>query len=416
MGFLYQLGNMSIPVLEQQCEWFRSEKPKSPRSDNLLYLSITRSPDAVKTALSFALNCNLKGGLQWDNIDRLIHALKRANEKTASDYDANAPVYNKETCVDFHHLLLGLLLAHRQSLIARRELADAEKKVKQKSKQTKRAKELRNKLGDTATAGNVTEVEGSLYSDENYGRINADIWNYSDLLWRVVSSQAYHDHLEVIKPLIRKPVEHLKGTYSKWFRDAGLEVMTEEKNREEVGNGQEAKGTELLCEDEFGNSDDVRSGFDSFKQWMSLHVGYFEALRILSLKTKNRIETSFIASNPRHNSAGRPLNWHNEIRKLCDDSVPQRLTDSQANKAIEILQDFIDSNLPNSGPLLVHFGKSPTNDEQDSRLKPGEVRFIGHDHCEAQLAACLKYPDKAAPMDPSLQEKVYFDFIDVNHF
>jgi len=291
MGFLYQLGNVSIPVLEQQCEWFRSEKPKSPRSDSLLYLSITRSPDAVKTALSFALNCNLKGGLQWDNIDRLIHALKRANEKTASDYDANAPVYNKETCVDFHHLLLGLLLAHRQSLIARRGLADGEKK----SKQTKRATELRNKLGDTATAGNVTEVEGSLYSDENYGRINADVWNYSDLLWRVVSSQAYHDHLEVIKPLIHKPVEHLKGTYSKWFRDAGLEVMTEERNREEVGNGQEAKGTELLCEDEFGNSDDVRSGFDSFKQWMSLHVSYFEALRILSL---NRNVFHCIKSSP----------------------------------------------------------------------------------------------------------------------
>lgn len=409
MGFLYQLGNVSIPVLQQQCEWFRLEKPKSPWSDNELYLSITRSPDAIKTALSFARNCNLK---QCDNIDRLVHALQRANEKTASDYDANAPVYNEETCEDFHHLLLGLLLAHRQSLIARRELADAEKKVKQKSKQKKRAKELRNKLGDKATAGNVTEV-GSLYSDNNYGRINADIWNYSDLLWRVVLSQAYHDHLEVIKPLIHRPLERLKGTYSKWFSDAGLEAMAE-KNRGEVGNGQEAKGVELPSEDEFGNSDDARSGFDSFKQWMSLHVSYFEALRILSLKTKNGLKTSFIVSNPRHNSASRPLNWHNAVRKLGDDGVPQRLTDSQANKAIEMIQDVIDSNLPNSEPLLVHFGKSPTNDEKDSRLKPGEVRFIGRDHCEAQAAACSKYPDKAAPMDPSLQGKVYFDFIDVN--
>jgi len=157
-------------------------------------------------------------------------------------------------------------------------------------------------------------------------------------------------------------------------------------------------------------SEDVCSGFDSFKQWMNVHVSYFEALRILSLKTRNRIETSLILSNPHNNSAGGPLNWHRVIRNLCY-CVPKPLSVAEANRAIVRLQEFLDSNSPQSGPLLVHFGKSPTNGEVNGALKPGEVKFIGRDHCEGVAGACSHYPEMAAPTDLSLQEKVYYTLI-----
>lgn len=87
-GFIYYLGDVSIPLLQQQCEWLMAEeKPKSSWPDRRLYLSITCSPDAIKAAMSFTCDCNLKEGfkLRGDNIDNLTKALRRVNDKTASD-------------------------------------------------------------------------------------------------------------------------------------------------------------------------------------------------------------------------------------------------------------------------------------------------------------------------------------------
>ena len=87
-GFIYYLGDVSIPLLQQQCEWLMAEeKPKSSWPDRRLYLSITCSPDAIKAAMSFTCDCNLKEGfkLRGDNINNLTKALRRVNDKTASD-------------------------------------------------------------------------------------------------------------------------------------------------------------------------------------------------------------------------------------------------------------------------------------------------------------------------------------------
>jgi len=88
--FIYHLGDASTTLLQEQCEWFRSENPKSFRPDNSLYLSIMGSMDEIKAALSFTRKCNLKGGMKCDNIDRLVRALKKANEETEHGYDPNS--------------------------------------------------------------------------------------------------------------------------------------------------------------------------------------------------------------------------------------------------------------------------------------------------------------------------------------
>jgi hypothetical protein len=428
-GFIYNLGHLSIPLLQQRCEWFREEKPRSLRSDKSLYLSLTRSPEEIKAAMSFTRHC--QEGLRGDDIAKLVKALRRANDKSASDYDPNAPVYNKETCVELHRLVVALLLGHRQALIERRKLAEAERE-KSGSKQKKGKGGNAPGPGDTVTAGNVTEVEASLDAKlkaeakaelvKDRGLINANIWSYSYLLWRVASSQAYRDHLEVIKPMLHKPSEDLKRSYSGWIRNAGSE---DEKNKEanggeKDGNEQEdeAKGPgsqDEEQEDELGQWEDTRSGYESFNQWMGLHFCHFQALHILSLKSENQIETSYLVAKPLCNSEDGPLNWHDAIRKLsaCP-TAPHYLDISQVTKTIKVLQDFIDSNCSSSERLLPHFGKSSR--KQEVTLKPGEVRFIGRCHCEALAAACSKYPDKAAPMDSFLQGKVHFDSIDVYDF
>ena len=138
----------------------------------------------------------------------------------------------------------------------------------------------------------------------------------------------------------------------------GLDTMAEKNN------GNNTEDVELQAVDELGNpgASDVRSGLDAFKQWMSLYVSYFESLRILSLKTRNQLKTSLIVSNPHHNCVSHPLNWHDAIRKFYDDRPPQCLTTHQADKAIQLLQSFINANLPQSRPLLVHFGKYSTEE------------------------------------------------------
>ncbi len=109
-GFIFHLADVSIPLLERQCALFREKNPKSSRPDKSLYLSLLRSADEIKAAISVIRGC--KEGLQGNNVDNLFDALRRANDAEATDYDANAPVYNRNTCVEFQRLLVTLLLGH----------------------------------------------------------------------------------------------------------------------------------------------------------------------------------------------------------------------------------------------------------------------------------------------------------------
>ena len=79
-------------------------------------------------------------------------------------------------------LLVALLLVHRRTLIARRELLEADQRAeKSESKQKK-------KLGDTATVGDVVETHlDATETPKAVGDVNMNIWSYNDLLWRVVA-------------------------------------------------------------------------------------------------------------------------------------------------------------------------------------------------------------------------------------
>ena len=89
----------------------------------------------------------------------------------------------------------------------------------------------------------------------------------------------------MIKPLIHKPSEELRATYSEWIKDTGLEGGEwEETNavedaldaQEPVPNNPRLEGDD---EDEFAESDDGRSSFEAFKQWMGLRVKPFAPCR-----------------------------------------------------------------------------------------------------------------------------------------
>ncbi len=272
-----------------------------------------------------------------------------------------------------------------RSLIARRRLLVVAERAE---KETAKSQSKKKKLEEMATLGDV----------------NMNIWSYNDLLWRVVSSQAYRDHLEVIKPLIHKPSEELQTTYSKWIGDTGLEdggeLGVEETNAAEgaLVAQEPVAGLEADEENESEESGDGRSSLEAFSQWMSLHVSHFQALRTLSRESKTPIATFHMIAHPPRNLEHTPLNWHRVIRNLCASSA-KRPGIVHADKAIEILQNFIDSS---PDRLVTHFGKF------SSELKPGEVKFIGRYHCAAVAAACSAYPVTEVPTDWPLQAKVYF--------
>jgi hypothetical protein len=383
------------------------------------------------------------------DLSKLLAALEAVQ---AEGSKSRRSAYNEETCIEFHCLLLGLIVGYGSALKQYSEAHDAEEQALQ-SKKIQGEEEAKAK-----------KQAGSL------------VWQYGAYLWAVTSSRMFVHHLQVLDRTefsggrwIFSGHSHLVDFACPELRDGTAQDVGDkvpsggrsggegegksngdEGERERGGDGR-IGGQDLAAELLIGlDEEDVEEQqglilglttslrgrpFTSFmfKHWTRTITSHFAALHLLRLEVaKNNcqnIGVKLIHVNDRDVRDPFPeLSWHEIIRNLCNLS-PQpasiadpwthmtSFTKEQAENAIDALQEFIDRN-PHNLRLISAFGRTQksnepsahTSDETklehqavpqtDNETKPptvavGNVLWTGKPHCEAITVALLRFIDEA---------------------
>ena len=247
-------------------------------------------------------------------LPELRAALEVANN---SGYDPTVPVYNENTCVEFHCLLVALFWGYGRALTSLYKATKAQRQVEhdlQHLQGKKQKKEAKAKAGAEAEA----EREAANYK--------AEVWTYARLLWRVTSSQMFKDHLEILGHM--KTFTSPEASNASFYLaevnfdmaapDPCLDVGPEEEDVEE----EMRTGTTTLSADSTTvNPPTPIPASELFKNWTYLNTSHFAALRLLVVAVNNNpnqaVQTSVIVSNHRGGHKYPAMDWHDIIYSLC---------------------------------------------------------------------------------------------------
>jgi hypothetical protein len=394
-GFIYAYAILPPEQLVAQCKVFMENRKGEDcvRTDRSLYQELCRKTDeGIRDVLDNYRSCNDDRVEVKDNIKNLKHALQVANDRTASGeaYDPNAPVYNEKTCVEFHHLLIGVLLGYGKALYRRLETSKAERERKDDEPQT-----------------------ALLAKSQKAKRY---VWTYCQLLWRIVSSQLFSDHMEALKmprvDVMHNPERKHSDFYSGWVNYEGSGVRKAGLTLDDDDDDDESDLEEELDREEDDDPTLQTKHAKAFTSLMHLNISHFTALNVLAAGAKNvdNVAISLIVvSQDRYRE--RVLDWHSTIKNL----PPSKNFD--ADSAIALLQSHLD-NRDSCHRIVQYFGKTPVPTEEitsDSRpsqpkklehLNPGQLAFSGNHHCEAIFATLFKYVDSIAGIEKSILDLI----------
>ena len=427
-GFIYNLGHLRHSELLAQCNESIDDIQlgmDTQRTDESLATALRRlEPTARKEIMeNYRISCRNSGlVLPKEDFATLLEALNdsmpqgaraKMNTKAAAEAGLKAEVkpdaevgtsvprrqsvpYNDQTCVEFHHLFVSLLLGYGRALF-------------------RRAIEDRKPVADNKPM--------------------VDVWNYAHLLWRVVSSQMFACHMEVLKrggwlsglpraelsPLYKQfvqyeavPISHGLDAQSGKVedgKDATVEgvgvkekgaAMTREHKGDEDDDDDDVDVAELLKEE--SPRDNLRT-FHIFKNWIRLNISHFVSLRILSFgggKSYPKVDISLIVVN-QDRQERKVLDWAHIIKDL-DNSAPVSCgatSSLDAEFLINSLQKRIDEccHSRHRTPKIFRafgttVGKRIGQGSQVLNLCAGQVLSHNHLHCETVLAALIVYGDK----------------------
>jgi hypothetical protein len=198
-------------------------------------------------------------------LNQLISVFERIDKEQSTE-----AVYTQDTCVEFHHFLVAVLLSY----------SDALQQLKLSSK------------GDSDTI-----------------RVDAEnVWLLGNLIWKISDSKVLEIHMKVISNSINQPSAASKKTYIEF-----------------VGGGT-AEENEKVENDGEDNLSPPRMGLQC-QQWIRLQASHFEGLHVLDSYCRGRnlpepptsIDISLIAVR------APPLeveDWEETLTKLATLSLP----------------------------------------------------------------------------------------------
>lgn len=438
-GFIYALANIPLNLFKLAgAKCARSRKPK--RSNKALRSEVSclcQDERAVQRLMDHLSPIRFSHPeLIPENLNDLLAALE---EEGAQNSDSTHSAYNGKSSIQFHCLLIALLIGYVKALRAYNKLHKEEGRERNAGK-----KESKRKLGLAEDMRESQEV----------------IWKCGRLLWTVTTSGMFDDHLQAMNQALNGVIPEHVDVYKEFSLSVGLEDqdsrdgsgdLDEEKGGEEEEDDKEDKeeggeggeedgeeggegskedvgegGEEDIGEDGLedvaeGGEEDVEeeqrrgmhlnsvpSDTDSvvrFKHWMCIVTSYFEALRrvtVAAKKSPKPFEAKLvIATSADDNSL---LDWHKTIFDLChQDRVAQTpgtavppshldatslhslandsaepiylFTPKQAQDAITHLQRFIDRNRYTPN-ITSAFGRNPVPSESLAPTDNQKKEFI----------------------------------------
>jgi hypothetical protein len=413
-GYIFELACISEDSIKKESKSLYKQdriSGRSSRTDRALLTAINNvlqsDADVISSALEQYRSCRfIKSDRSLGqrpskypvvkDINTMKDKLLSVNNLPSSQHIP--PAYTPETSIEFHQLLIALLIAYRRALILRR-LAQVE--------------ESRKKGAWHKTEHDEEEkFEPDL---EANGLLNTDIWNYAFLFWRLTSSRMFLDHLDVLRNLAapKMPVKSDAEKYSLWLEGegeeevkaggtsevvaaVGAEAVVRKEADEEVG----ADAREETDEEVGGepNDDDVDEHINMFigdgvrcrdtelfTGWVRLNTSHFTSIHMLSLgpSTLRNISHISVKQPP---SCTDTLNWHEAISAL---DAP----DFDVPILIEMLQDCIDDRVVrnDSSAIFYAFGSDKPRSVKGKIVSAGSVKFTGNYHCEMVLVALIVF-------------------------
>jgi hypothetical protein len=389
LGYIYILGRLEDKQILDQYKGCIGRIQINPhRTDTYLWSGLKALKDEEKTELvnHYTMRVDMQAA---PSLDILLDVLECANTVPKS----NSPTYNKETCVEFHKLLIAVLCGYGSSLVRYHE------KTKQITSPT----------------------------EESYAML-ATVWRYTSLFWKIASSRMFAYHLQLLGQLsgegmlLGMPNRYSKNVYQR-FAKFGLLEEVERVDGEKAKDGDldlQAEGAEgeiegeveadedmrdelkTLVEDTPGAPDDAKRCFEVYKRWMRINTSHYSALRVLALGKQQdpRVNISLVAVDQPTIGSDK-VDWRPTIRRLSavpastnpDSSPYDDEAVINAEAVIDVLQQKIDDR--NSINRIWHsFGKTTPKPRKELG-DPGYVRLRGSVHCEAALASLAKYANQA---------------------
>jgi hypothetical protein len=468
-GFIYQLAEVTPTALRDHVQNYQSEKeaessgkPRVPdefqRKRNITLYSLLKSlkPSDIKAILN-QIRYTLPVSKQQasGNIDKLMAALEAMAEGTSE-----TPVYNEDTCVEFHHLLIALLLGYGRSLdklsklekeeseaarrareareAREREARDAASKEAGKQKEVKKDKKAAKQKKEHMTGSSLREEQVKVWEEtasSERASLTADVWNYTRLLWRIISSQIFRDHMHILekKTIMKLPQHDEFPKYSAWV-DFGGGVGHDDDD----GGGVDAN---LVASRADSDAAPVNPHFKTFKSWLWLNTSHLSTLEKLSMiPGMPEIKVNLMEMTP-VDYAGDKMEWGAYIEKI--------LEPVQTLNAVEVrtmLQEEIDSRVykyldSDSGDtsgqhdIAFYFGHTERADETEptgkhqqidtSKQTPrkrtvnpdlmvGQTLTKSNKHCELDFGALIEFKPVEV-LDEKLLEimRVSYDTISI---
>jgi len=286
--------------------------------------------------------------------------------------DDRSGLYTRDTCFEFHRLLISTLLGYRRAL---------------------------NKLQKTHRK--YCEKPGVQNQQKMVDYIK-EVWKCGSLLWDIAYSQILGNHLSVLhrEGWLRLPVKERNPSFNEESDD---EVGQDDGGRDEGGGGEgggDEGGWDDEGEDQGGKIEDEEfstisnillsdsKGIDkAFLEWIRLQVDRWQAPRKITsfVKRARTPPTKFTLLAVKHpepmptDEAIEP--WKDTIRHICARTRVNRQK-FQADEVIRILEDRIIKGVKAKERRIY--------DKFDSN-QPATVPYRCTPHCEAVLGCLSKF-------------------------
>jgi hypothetical protein len=251
MGYIYLLAGITPEELRGKCRGLKPRAFKQPEGrhdpvphpkNEALYLSLRALSESAVGAILAHFH-PLPPVQVCGDINNLVIQLQLASEQKIPS------AYNEKSCVEFHHLLVAVLLGYGR-MLSKLHDADEYRKGEKRRKEEEIAKEdqaevsraystwttnsphqnvfqplfqkWKSKKVEEIAERNVQRRKKELKELQEHGmskeigEMTEDVWIYTELLWRIVSSAMFKDHMEALKTVELSPDREDSSVYSAW--------------------------------------------------------------------------------------------------------------------------------------------------------------------------------------------------------
>jgi len=352
-------------------------------SDSAQYMSSIEAPKRMDTALTKSI-IDLHTSIVHEELTNHVFPqqgfpnLAAACERVRlSKREEQLRVYSKDTCVEFHLLLVYVLQGYRDAL---HEWSKMEK----------------------------TQQRGQAVTANEYHMLRlqyaVEVYNFGHLLWRIAYSQALRDHLGMLTKyqqiIVPTSAGHMRGDYCAHASskgECGQAARDDDEEAEELQELIQRGGIPLV-----------------YQRWIQLQVTQWAAIDILSSYSRRahsalqNVDMSIRLLSVTRQRSGTMDDWRAVIEKLVSQQhlipfIPATsVSELNATEVVKFMERQILYHAKlNSNPIFRKFAKKPEN-EEDFVVHRCKITLDGQRHCEAVLACLMKYLKKLLnPQSPA---------------